>query len=96
MEENKNREEELQSRREFFKKAAKAALPILGAVVLSGAPQILNAATTPNGCSYGCMGSCYSKCANSCASLCTTGCTGSCQTGCKMTCSNRCNAGSGR
>lgn len=29
--------EELQSRREFFKKAAKGALPILGAVVLASA-----------------------------------------------------------
>jgi len=95
MEENKNREDELQSRREFFKKAAKAALPILGAVVLSGAaPQILNAAT-PSGCSYGCMGSCYSACANSCRSFCTEGCKNSCQSGCKMTCANRCNAGSG-
>lgn len=36
MEKNKN--EELQSRRDFFKKAAKGVLPILGAVVLSGAP----------------------------------------------------------
>lgn len=34
MEKNKNNEE-LQSRREFFKKAAKSALPILGAVVLA-------------------------------------------------------------
>ena len=38
------KKEELQSRREFFKKAAKGALPILGAILLSGAPQILNAA----------------------------------------------------
>ena len=32
------RNEELQSRREFFKKAAKGALPILGAMVLANAP----------------------------------------------------------
>ena len=36
--------EELQSRREFFKKAAKGALPILGAVVLASAPGLANAA----------------------------------------------------
>ncbi|MBQ3655676.1 MAG: hypothetical protein II956_02365 [Bacteroidales bacterium] len=35
MEEMKNQNDELQSRREFFKQAAKTALPILGAVVLS-------------------------------------------------------------
>ena len=39
MEKNKQNEE-LQSRREFFKKAAKSALPILGAVVLASAPGI--------------------------------------------------------
>lgn len=42
--EKKNCNEELQSRREFFKKAAKGVLPILGAVVLAGAPAIVKAA----------------------------------------------------
>ena len=37
--------EELQSRRDFFKKAAKGALPILGAIVLAGSPGILKAAS---------------------------------------------------
>lgn len=40
----KEKNEELQSRREFFKKAAKGALPILGAVVLASAPGLANAA----------------------------------------------------
>ena len=35
----KNPNEELQSRREFFKKAAKAALPVVGAVI-SLAPMV--------------------------------------------------------
>ena len=44
--------EELQSRREFFKKAAKGALPILGAIVLANAPAVINAAEkAPMGCS---------------------------------------------
>lgn len=47
--------EELQSRREFFKKAAKGALPILGAILLSGAPQILNATEKSP------MGFCYAN-----------------------------------
>lgn len=47
--------EELQSRRDFFKKAAKGALPILGAILLSGAPQILNVAEKSP------MGFCYAN-----------------------------------
>ena len=47
--------EELQSRREFFKKAAKSALLILGAILLSGAPQIINAAEKSP------MGFCYAN-----------------------------------
>lgn len=52
MKKNK-KNEELQSRRAFFKKAAKGALPILAAAVLAGAPSILKAAeNTPSGCNY--------------------------------------------
>lgn len=91
MKKDEKKKEELQSRREFFKKAAKAALPVVGAVVLSSLP-IKEAQA--QGC-YGCGGSCYSSCANSCRGYCSSGCTGSCQMGCKMTCANRCNAGSG-
>lgn len=67
--------EELQSRREFFKKAAKAALPIIAMVT---APTILNAETAPNGCSrYGC-------------GLCTGSCSGNCKGGCQTTCYGGC------
>jgi len=88
MEENKNREEELQSRREFFKKAAKAALPILGAVVLSGAaPQILNAATTPSNCSG-------DNCSYTCQTSCARACRGTCFATCADSCYKSCNGGS--
>ena len=40
--ENKKKDE-LQNRREFFKKAAKGALPILGAIVMANVPNVLNA-----------------------------------------------------
>ncbi len=57
--EKNEKNEELQNRREFFKKAAKSALPILGAIVLAGAPQILKATEkSPMGCNYGCAGAC--------------------------------------
>ena len=53
MEENKkNQKEEIQSRREFFKNAAKGVLPILGAMLLAGSPAIVKAASiVPMGCS---------------------------------------------
>ena len=50
---DKKRNEELQSRRDFFKKAAKGVLPILGAVVLAGVPNLVKAEETPMGCRYG-------------------------------------------
>lgn len=81
MEKNKNNEE-LQSRREFFKKAAKSALPILGAVVLASAPGIANAAESAAemGCSTNCNQRC-SGCGTACFKGCSNGCSGGC-TGC--------------
>lgn len=46
---NKNSSEELQSRREFFKKAAKAALPVSGAVVSSSLPNYADTVGTSYG-----------------------------------------------
>ena len=78
--------EELQSRREFFKKAAKGALPILGAIVLANAPAIACAAEeAPMGCNYSCYGSCSGHCTGSC-----TGCGGLCQVGCQSSCKGSC------
>lgn len=74
--------EELQSRREFLKKTAKGALPILG-ISLFG-PTILTSCEkekdeVSHGCKNYCTGSCDSSCAGSCDS-----CTGSCDgSGCK-------------
>ena len=74
--------EELQSRREFFKKAAKGALPILGAVVLARAPGLANAAESAveMGCSTNCNVRC-SGCGTACFKGCSNGCSGGC-TGC--------------
>ena len=82
MEKNK-KNEELQSRREFFKKAAKGALPILGAIVLAGSPIITNAVaresmSCENSCSGGCTGGCKGSCSNACTGGCTYTCSGSC------------------
>ena len=92
----KNGKEELQSRREFFKKAAKGVLPIIGAIALGGSPIISFAQShesePESGCDWGCSGTCWSSCQSSCRGTCAQGCTGSCAGGCKGACANSCNA----
>ena len=80
---NIKKDEKLQSRREFFKKAAKGALPILGAVVLAGMPQLSKAAEamgcTIDACTATCTGACKGTCrgcAHSCSGSCMSGCSG--------------------
>lgn len=80
MKDNKNNEE-LQSRREFFKKAAKAALPVVGAAVMATIPTFANA-TKSTGCyTSGCMWDCEGSCQGGCQ-----GCKDSCYGSCKGTC----------
>lgn len=83
MDEKMKKNEELQSRREFFKKAAKGALPILGAVLLANVPVISQAAEEPMGCKYGCSSYCVGSCKGSCDRLCSGNCFSGCQSGCK-------------
>ncbi len=75
---DKNKNEELQSRREFFKSAAKAALPVLGAIVLSQLPLKADATevTGCSGCWTGCWGGCQGGCKGSCSGSCKGGCRG--------------------
>lgn len=85
-----NKNEELKSRRDFFKKAAKSALPILGAVVLSSTPLISKASETAMGCyGNGCMFNCDNSCKGGCMG-CKGTCTGGCEYGCGSGCSGRC------
>lgn len=89
--EKKKRNEELQSRREFFKKAAKGALPILGAVLLAGSPAIVQAAEkAPMGCNGSCAGTCQGTCSGSCRGGCNTSCYNGCYSSCKTGCSGSC------
>ncbi len=80
MKKNK-KNEELQSRREFFKNAVKTALPILGTIVLAGSPRIVGAINAP----MGCIGSCYGTCTSSCSRSCASNCHGMCKNGCFAT-----------
>lgn len=96
----KQKKEELQSRRDFFKKVAKATLPVLGAIALSQVPILSQAKENEGemgcdwGCQGGCMGSCGRACSfdctNSCRGYCTGGCKGSCQSTCRGTCASSC------
>ena len=88
----KNRKnEELQSRREFFKKAAKGALPILGAIAVAGMPLLAKAkGEVPSGCRWACSYSCSGGCQGSCQGSCSTSCMGSCRYSCNDACSGVC------
>lgn len=85
----KKQNEELQSRREFFKEAAKKALPIIGAIALASSPIIAQAAEKEH---MGCNGYCAQHCSAGCASTCTGSCTGTCK-GCSGTCETACARG---
>ncbi|MBR3831034.1 MAG: Cys-Xaa-Xaa-Xaa repeat radical SAM target protein [Muribaculaceae bacterium] len=80
-----NKNEELKSRRDFFKKAAKSALPILGAVVLASSPIVSKAATAMS-CDNTCQISCARDCIGGCHYGCKTSCSDSCSGSCKKSC----------
>lgn len=83
--------EETQSRREFFKSAAKAALPVLGVVLMSQvtvAPAL--AATQCDGCSGACVYTCEGTCNGSCKGSCDSSCLGTCEGSCKSGCGDKC------
>lgn len=91
------KDEELQTRRQFFKKAAKAALPIIGGIVLMSTPLKGIASETSLGCNWGCESGCSGGC-EGCTGGCKGGCSGSCDTscygGCKTTCTANCKSSS--
>lgn len=91
-----DKQEKLQTRREFFRNAAKAVLPIIGAAALSSG--IVKAADKiPMGCEHTCSGACRDNCHYACVDTCRGGCggtcSGKCEGGCKFTCSGSCKNG---
>ncbi len=82
--------EELQSRRQFFKRTAKGILPILGAIVLAGTPLLSQAS---NGCL--CAGDCNAGCRGGCNYTCSGGCKTGCEENCAKTCNSSCKTGCG-
>lgn len=87
---NKSRKNEVQSRRDFFKKAAKGVLPILGAAMLMNVPQVLRATECQCDCSGTCIGSCKGTCDGACAFTCKGSCKGTCDGGCSFGCKGTC------
>ncbi len=89
MKKNK-KNEDLQSRREFFKSAAKGALPILALTIIG--PSILtscekeddddNGKSKGKDCSNGCTGNCQVSCSGGCKNGCSNGCDEICMTSC--------------
>lgn len=82
--------EELQSRREFFKRAAKGALPIIGAIVLANMPTVMQADAPAMGCGGSCRSNCTAVCQNTCKGSCDAGCGGSCGASCTNQCKGGC------
>ena len=85
-------DETLKSRRDFFKKTLKGALPFLGVLTLSNMPLNLLAKNEWSGecsCTDDCTNSCRS-CELSCSNNCDKGCLGSCYGDCKRTCLYSC------
>ena len=95
------RNDKLQSRRDFFKKALSSALPILGIVMMAQVPTITKAVQTTgcNGCQdycvQGCRTGCGGRCSDHCALSCSESCRGYCTGGCKNGCGNQCRLTSG-
>lgn len=86
MKENK-KNNELQSRRQFFKKAAKGALPILGAIAIAQMPLVTSASSSSDcNCYGGCRGTCYDACKGSCGTTCSGKCIGKCDGTCMNSC----------
>ena len=101
MKKEKKQNEELQSRRDFFKKLAKGVLPALGGIALSNLSISGNAATWSQneenegdkvemGCDWGCTGGCQGSCGRVCSYGCTNSCAGSCSGACKGYCQGSC------
>lgn len=90
----KEKNEELQSRRGFFKKAAKGALPILGLIALTSMPLNASAGTHEShrekACFSSCSGSCdgCKGCSGACKDDCENCCKG-CENSCKGVCGGR-------
>lgn len=98
------KDEELQNRRDFFKKVAKTTLPILSGLLLASHPTVAKAAKKSldfdkemqcycYGCVGGCDGGCYSCCVGECRYTCLGSCNNTCRNTCIGSCHTTCSGG---
>lgn len=100
--ENINKQDNLLSRRKFFKKTFCISLPFIG-LMLSGCDVVKSSLMNSiggysdnysggysGGSSYGCGNYCTSSCYTLCTDTCKTQCTETCRTVCTNTCKGYC------
>lgn len=88
-----DKEDKNLNRRDFFKCCAKAALPIIGGILLSKTEVVakaLGSVDCNHGCSYSCRMSCRSACMGTCSGMCAGACSGACAGTCKSSCRTNC------
>lgn len=95
----KEKNEELQSRREFFKSAAKGALPILAFTMLGSSTLTscgddkpstkTGSSSNSSGCGSNCSGGCKSSCSGDCDGGCTNNCDSLCGGDCWAYCESK-------
>lgn len=91
MDKEENNKKEL-NRREFFKCCAKAALPIIGGILLSKSETIAKTLESSD-CNYSCSNTCRMSCRSACMGTCRNacvGCSGTCTGKCKNSCRSGC------
>lgn len=85
----KKNNEELQSRREFFKNAAKGALPILAFTMLGSSTLASCGDDDGKDCGTKCTGGCKSSCSGDCDGGCTNNCDSLCGGDCWSYCESK-------
>ena len=99
----KEKDEEIQNRRDFFKNMSKIALPVIAVIGLSslgGLENVLGSTkenkkhgvACESGCSWSCEGSCNYTCEKTCKGYCEQTCQYECEKTCKRTCEKTCDS----
>lgn len=87
---NNTKKDELISRRELFRKCAKALLPTIAAFAVSTPAVAALKDVQVRDCNGACMIGCNNTCQGSCAMGCTHMCGNSCTNACRGTCRSQC------
>lgn len=89
----KIKNEEILSRRGFFKKAAKGTLPMIALIGFGSVQTLFTSQVAAQGCqdcTGACRNDCTSACRDNCVGDCRDNCKGDCRDNCKGDCRNDC------